>query len=74
MGVINRMSPDQGDLEIKWNRNIDAEVDHAREAFDSARKQGFIAYKIGRSGKKTVITEFDSKLERIVMTPARIRG
>lgn len=59
-----------GDTKIMWDYKNEAEVDHARETFDSFKKKGYLAYKVGKDSKKgEVMTEFDPKAEKMILSP-----
>ena len=74
-GTLRIMDIEAGDIEIKWSRYNEDEIDAAREAFKKAKKKGFVFYKgIGRNrdgGIETgaILTEFDEKAEIIVGRP-----
>lgn len=68
--VIARMDP-TGDTTVKWNRNNPTETAIARAAFDQAKRDRYVAYKVeGRDGLKgEVLGEFDPNAERIILAP-----
>jgi hypothetical protein len=73
-GTMRIMDIEAGDLEVKWNRYNDVEVDAAREAFKKAQKKGFVFYKAKRDkdggvSSGEIIHEFDEKAEFIVGRP-----
>lgn len=60
-----------GDTKIVWNRSNAAEASLARSAFNKAKADGFMAYRV--SGEKGVrgeiLREFDPDAERIILAP-----
>lgn len=63
---------EEGDTKIIWDRTKRVEVDLARQAFDKAKKDGYMAYKVvGADGKKgEILHKFDPEAERIILAPA----
>lgn len=70
-GVMIVPKWDEGDTEIKWNKDKSGEVDAAKKHFLDLKAQGYAAYRVdpknGEKGEK--IKEFDAKAEKIVMIP-----
>ena len=63
-----------GDTKLIWDPDNNAEVEAAREMFNSLRKKGHVAYKVDRKGDKgEIITEFDKDAEKIILAPP-VRG
>lgn len=64
-----------GHSRIQWNRDVKDEVDAARSMFDTLTKKGYIALKMDKDGNQegNRITEFDAKIEKLIMIP-RIEG
>lgn len=60
-----------GDTKIEWNKNVEAEVEAARETFSRMKENHkYLAYKCRRDGSRgEVIRAFDPDAERIVMVP-----
>jgi len=72
-GVILVLN-EAGDTKIFWDRKNEAEMENAREIFDSMIDKGFTAFSVGRQGKKSKkITEFNPKMNKILLVP-RIAG
>lgn len=74
MGEIREMSS-KGDTKLIWNPDIEAEVDAAKEHFNTlTKKKGFWAYAVKEDGTKgKAITEFDPKAAMIILVP-RMQG
>lgn len=72
VGVLGK----DGDTKVIWDKNKPAEVEAAREMFDSLRKKNYLAFRVtdekGTQGEQ--IREFDPKVERMVMTPQMQAG
>lgn len=61
---------DTGDSKLIWEEDNQAEVDAAKQMFDSLKKKGYLAYKVDKRGDKAeVIDHFDRSLEKIIMAP-----
>jgi hypothetical protein len=59
----------EGDTQIRWDRGLASEVEHARQAFDN-RPRGYVAYRVTEGGKKgEVISDFDPTAEKIILAP-----
>lgn len=61
-----------GDNKLTWDSDSPSQVEKAKKAFDTYKKQGFKLYKTETiGGKKTgePLDEFDPNLERIVAVP-----
>lgn len=66
-----------GDTRYMWDPNNADEVALAKEAFDSAKKKGMLAYAVDpTSGEKSgeVIREFDPARGKIIMTKQLVGG
>lgn len=66
-----------GDTKVIWDSHNADEVAAAKVQFDSLRKKGFLAYKVDKKGEKIVnemITEFDPKAEKIILSPPLAGG
>lgn len=79
LGTMRIMDLEAGDIEIKWNRYNEDEIDAAREAFKKAKKKGFIFYKgkkdeEGGVSRGTILDEFDPKAEIIIGRPFVVGG
>lgn len=53
-----------GDTEVKWDPNVQVEVDAARAQFDLLKGKGYLAY---RKDDNQVIRDFDPDAREIVM-------
>jgi hypothetical protein len=76
MGELRILDPKAGDLKVIWNPDNPDEVCAAKEQFDNLRKKGYMAWNVGRLGKKgdNEITEFDPELEKMIITPPVKKG
>lgn len=65
-----------GDTKVIWDRRNRAEVDAAKEMFESLRKKQYLAFRaIGDDGRKgEQIDKFDADIERIIMVPRMVGG
>ena len=64
-----------GDTKLSWDAENEAEVDAARTLFNNLKKKNYLAYSVGRLGKKDeLIHKFDSDLEKIIMIPPVVGG
>jgi len=64
-----------GDNKIEWNADRQAEVDAARQMFDTMKRKGYLAYTLDESGHRgEILREFDPDAERIIMQPQRVGG
>jgi len=53
-----------GDTKLIWDADNEAEVEAARELFDNLKKKKYLAYSVGRRGKKDeLIQTFDPDRE-----------
>lgn len=66
---------DTGDTKIVWDREKPTEIAIARAAWDKAKRDGYMAYKVvGKDGAKgEIMHEFDPLAERVILAPA-LRG
>lgn len=71
MHELNVLDRELGDLRITWDPENPDEVEAAENTFNDLREKEFKAYDVGRLGKKgnRVITKFDPKIEKMIMTP-----
>lgn len=61
---------EEGDAKIIWDRSKPLEVSMAQTAFDKARKEGYMAYKVSGGGAKgEILHTFDPQAERIILAP-----
>lgn len=69
------MDSQLGDNKIEWNADRPAEVEAARQMFDTMKAKRYMAYTLDESGHRgEVIREFDPNAERIIMQPQRVGG
>jgi len=68
MGELRVLMPDKGDVKVEWNPNTPAEVEMAKEQFDSAIEKGWTAFQVTRLGDKgEQVAEFDPDAARIFL-------
>jgi len=73
-GVLKIMDS-SGDKRVVWMKDAPPQVDEAQKKFDEYIKKGYMAYKVGKKGKKgTQIKEFNASLEEIIMVAPVIGG
>jgi hypothetical protein len=67
-GIMHHLNR-QGDVPIMWNKNNPDEVELARNAFDTARKNGFVIFRSeGKDGHRgEVVHEFNPADQRLIM-------
>lgn len=58
-----------GDRKIQWAEDDPESLEKAKKTFVEKLKAGWLAFKILKGGKSKPITEFDSKADKIVITP-----
>lgn len=60
-----------GDTKIIWDRSNEMETGIARAAFDKAKREGYVGYKVtGKDGMKgEVMAAFDPEAERVILAP-----
>lgn len=64
-----------GDTKIIWDPDKPEEVEQARETFNKLKKKGYIGYSVDRKGERgTVLREFDSNAEKLILAPATVGG
>ncbi len=69
IGIMHTMD-ETGDSQIRWHRHNSAEVEMARDAFDSMKGKGYAAFSMTANGEKgEVIREFDPAAEKIIFAP-----
>lgn len=65
----------EGDTKHIWDPDNEHEVKIAREAFDSLKKKGFIAYSVDNQGNpKDLLRKFDPNAGKIIMKPPMAGG
>lgn len=68
-------STHEGDSELTWNTRNAAEVDAARELFNSLKAKRYLAYRVTGDGTTgEVMTEFDPRAGRVIMQPQNVGG
>ena len=71
MAIMDR----SGDTKIIWDSENDDEVEHARSTFNDFKKKNYIAYSVGKGGKKdTVLHKFDAGIEKMILVPPVVGG
>lgn len=64
-----------GDTKIIWDADVPAEVEHARDTFKSFKKKNYVAYSVGKGGKKDeIIQTFDPDIEKMILIPPVVGG
>lgn len=72
MSILNH----EGDTKVIWDSENEDECDAAEEQFDSLMDKGFIAFQVGKGGKKTtkVVKKFKPNLGKLIMVPELAGG
>lgn len=64
-----------GDTKYIWDVDNEDEVDVARNMFNQLKEKNYVAYSVGRNGKKDeIIRNFDETLGKIIMIPPVVGG
>lgn len=64
-----------GDTKLIWDIDNDDEIEAARAMFEKLTEKKFLAYSVGRNGKKDeLIKKFDPELEKIILVPPVVGG
>jgi hypothetical protein len=59
-----------GDMRFTWDSADQDEVDAIKKLFDEKIKAGWTAFKVKKDGEAgSVMKRFDSKAEKVIMTP-----
>ena len=67
MGELRELGP-QGDTKLIWDPDKSAEVEVARNTFNTLRGKGYFAYEVKKKGGKgKVVTSFDPLAEKIIL-------
>lgn len=75
MSEIRIMDTKEGDLKLEWNSDNNAETELAKKAFEKAKKDGMLIYKMKKDGSQGAqIKDWDPNAERIIATPALVGG
>ena len=73
-GTMRILDASGDDDKITWDSRYAEEVAAAKKQFDKLRKDGYLAFRVGKGGKKgEMIKEFEPMANEIVMTPP-VRG
>lgn len=65
----------KGHTEITWDSDKPIEVRIAKQAFETAIKEGYSAFRVeGEDQQGQRITTFDPKAEKIMMVPQLVGG
>lgn len=74
MGALNVMDQ-HGDTKMVWDADNPDEVKIAMDAYNKLIKKNFLAFSVGKKGKKDEqIDEFDPDAEQIIMCPQMAGG
>lgn len=61
---------DTGDTKVLWDQAQTAEVSAARAMFQKLKAEGYLAYRVDRTGEKAeVLHEFDPTAEKVILSP-----
>ena len=64
-----------GDTKIVWDVENEAEVDHAEKTFKDFKKKRYLAYSVGKKGKKDeILHKFDPGIEAMILVPPVVGG
>lgn len=63
-----------GHAEIKWDKDVPAEVTMAEQAFEALKAKKYLFYKVDSRGNREQIKSFDKTAERIVAQPQIVGG
>ena len=73
-GMIHKLDQ-TGDSKLIWDYKNDVEVKAAKKMFDTLKKEGYIAYSVGKDNEPgEVMKSFDPKAEKIIMSPPVVGG
>jgi hypothetical protein len=78
-GVMSYLTPQDGDVEVTWDKNNPGDVRHARRTFDDLLRAGYLAYRIesrgrGREPERVQVRQLDPEDSRLVLTPPMRAG
>jgi len=75
MGELRVLDKELGDMKVIWDPKKPHEVEAAKETFMRLKEKNYLAYDVGKLGKKgNEVEEFDPSLEKLIMTPPLDRG
>jgi hypothetical protein len=74
MGKLIYMTPQNGDVQIRWDPKLQDEVSQAAGVFASMRTKGYAAFHVTDSGDTNQIKEFDPKAANILLVPPMVGG
>ncbi len=64
-----------GDTKIMWDKHNEDETEAARKLFKDLRAKGYLAFKAKKDGSQgEPLTDFDAKVERLIMVPQMAGG
>ena len=64
-----------GDTKVLFDPNNRDEVEAAEATFNKLKKKGYIAYSVDKGGEKgEIMTAFDAKAGKIILTPPMVGG
>lgn len=64
-----------GDTKVEWNPNVEAEVEVARNTFDTLRGKRYSAFRVNSDGTPGArIDRFSRELGSVIMTPQLAGG
>ena len=77
-GVMSYLTPQDGDVQVSWDRGNDEDVRHARRVFDDMKARGYLAYRVesrgrGRDPERVQVRQFDPEDHQLVLVPP-LRG
>lgn len=59
-----------GDTKIVWDEDTPAEVESARNSFDTMKRKGYVAYRVNKKGDQgEVMDRFDPSAEKMILSP-----
>lgn len=70
-----RIMDHTGDTKIIWDKNVPAEVEHARDTFKKFKDKRYLAYSVESGGAKgTILKEFDPNIQSMILSPPLAGG
>jgi hypothetical protein len=78
MGVMSYLTPQDGDVQVSWDRDSPEDVRHARRTFEDLKTKGYLAYRVeprgrGREPERVQVRQFDPEDHQLVLVPP-LRG
>lgn len=76
MAYLHILNAMLGDKKIVWREKDKSSLQKARETFENLLKKGWLAFKLDpeNPSKGKLLTKFDEKAEKIIMTPPATGG